>query len=137
MIENHSYQCISLNQKSSLVNNELVYNWETYKNKCLNFLEENDNLKKSNVIDEFLKLYNETQYNFTFDRNKMLFYIKNGKKIALNFLNILYLKNKINSIKMEKFSCVIINFFMHIQKKIKNLFFVNMRSGWTNYQYLI
>ena len=82
MIEKHSYQCISLNQKSSLVNNELVYNWETYKNKCLNFLEENDDLKKSKVIDEFLKFYNETQYNFIFYRNKMLSLYKEWKKIA-------------------------------------------------------
>ena len=28
-------------------------------------------------------------------------------------------------------------FFYAYLKKIKNLFFVNMRFGWTNYQYLI
>lgn len=78
VIKDHSYECSKL-YNIKIDNNNLILNWENFKNKCINYLDKEENIIKEVCLNQFEKIYNDNKnkYDFEYDFNK-------AKKIFIN-----------------------------------------------------
>ena len=77
---------MELKNKSNLQKKTILYTWEDFKQKCLDELNNSEDIKKAiSLLHKFLKIYKSKSYNFAYDRNKMLNSYKEWKKNSIKF----------------------------------------------------
>ena len=128
-LQNHSYQCTKLRNKLDEVNDDNINSWEDYKKECLNYLDKNDKIDKKAFYEQFIKIYNLKEYNFTYDKKKLVNLYKNLKHNNIRFTKYsIFLENNIINKDNELFLREYKLFYIYL-KNIKNLLYVNMLYG--------
>ena len=104
IIKDHSYECYKL-EKINFENEEKINEWEEFKNKSINYL--NNTQVEFNInlaIDNLKKIYDESKYDFIFDKVKMKKLIKNWQRNSIKFsMYTIFEKNNIYNNKGEIF----------------------------------
>ena len=87
---------------------------------------------KKSFYEQFIKIYNLKEYNFTYDKKKLVNLYKNLKHNNIRFTKYsIFLENNIINKDNELFLREYKLFYIYL-KNIKNLLYVNMLYGQMN-----
>ena len=84
LIHEHSLE-YKQKEKIKPLYNEVILEWDDYKNICINNLQRIDIFIKEKCLDFCKAIYQSKKYNFAFSEKKVIQLIKNWKKNSIKF----------------------------------------------------
>ena len=130
LINDHSLECKNFEIVTPKIKSE-INNWEEFKDKCFNFLENTDNYDNKILIKECQKSFQKGTYDFSFNEKKILNFIKSWKRNSIKFIqySIFEQKNTVNK-EEEIFLREYKYFYTYNEKKSKSI--LNKYAIWVD-----